>query len=327
MKTVSLQTHHGPTNLAIMEHLLKNLEEDFFLLFENRNTLIVGRHQNTDDEVNPTFVKRHRPTILRRLSGGGAVYQDIGNLNVVFITSATHFNDFTRFTSPILNVLRNLGLDARFTGRNDITIDGKKVSGNAQVKHGTRMMHGATILFDADLTSIANALTPDRQKLADKGVKSVRARIQNVKPLLASPMCINQFKDLIMHEVLGGEANAEHVYHLTDDDLRQIEAIQRARYENRDWNVGKSPSLTHHVITRTAFGTLSVRYAIRNNHLTDLAIHSDALTDTDHIDVEAFFRGVELTGGSLLERASEAKAEGYDAALIDAIVDCLSKVT
>ncbi len=323
MKTIRMRSHHGPTNLAIMEHVLTTFDEDFFLIFENKNTLIVGRHQNTYDEVNAAFVKTYHPDIIRRLSGGGAVYQDVGNINMVFITSAAYFNDFTRFTRPLIAVLRHLGVNAQFTGRNDIVINGKKVSGHAQAKRGARMIHGGTILFEANLSIIVAALSPNTHKLNAKGVRSIASRIANVNPLLEKPLTKAQFKALLLQEVFGRTPTDADIYQLSETDQQEIERIKRARYENPEWNVGKSPALKHRVTKRVGETTITVRYTTHEGCLSDLVIHSDALTDANHSVLEAHFRGTPMTAVDLTQKACEAKTRGVDADLLKAVLACL----
>ena len=177
-------------NLAAEEYVLKEFQEECFMLWRNEPSIIVGKNQNTLAEINLDYVRQHKIPVVRRLSGGGAVFHDLGNLNFTFIVNedVSSFSDFKRFTQPIIDVLRKLSVNAEFSGRNDITIDGKKISGNAQYYYKNRILHHGTLLFSSSITDLSAALKVRPVKFEDKGVKSVSKRVTNISEHLKEPL-------------------------------------------------------------------------------------------------------------------------------------------
>ncbi|MBR4256441.1 MAG: lipoate--protein ligase family protein, partial [Clostridia bacterium] len=173
-------------NLASEQYLLDTEEDDVFMLWRNRPSVIIGRNQNAYAEINRGFVTDNDIAVVRRLTGGGAVFHDLGNINFTFITKKGGADalDFARFCQPVIDALRALGVPAELSGRNDMTADGRKFSGNAQCVYNGRVMHHGTLLFDADMNSMAGALNVDPEKMKSKGVKSVRARVCNLREFL-----------------------------------------------------------------------------------------------------------------------------------------------
>jgi lipoate-protein ligase A len=181
-------------NLALEEYLLKETDpgDDLFMLWQNRPAIIVGRNQNTWDEINLDFVRKNNIAVVRRMTGGGAVYHDLGNLNFTFIArdrkESSAILDFARFARPVVDALRELGVPAEFSGRNDIVVDGAKVSGNAQYRYKDLVLHHGTLLFDSRIEDMVQALNVSKDKIASKGVASVRSRVASQK-ILAMAKC------------------------------------------------------------------------------------------------------------------------------------------
>ena len=230
-------------NLALEQYVFDTLgqREPVFMLWQNDNTIVVGRHQNTAEEINAEFVREHGVRVVRRLSGGGAVYHDLGNLNFTFITDGGSGMglDLKLFCQPVALALEELGVKAEISGRNDITIDGKKFSGNAQYKKNGRVMHHGTIMFDSNLDTVAQALQVSADKIASKGVKSVRSRVTNVRPYLAEDVTLEEFKVLLAHFILGTDQPQR--YELTQADLDAVQALRDGQYATWEWNYGQSP--------------------------------------------------------------------------------------
>ena len=174
-------------NMALDEYVANHLnpDNDYFYFYQNTPTVVIGRNQNTIEEVNLDYVKKHGITVVRRMSGGGAVYHDLGNINFSFVVnySQEDFNSMERFARAIIKALEKLGLKAEFTGRNDITLDGKKFSGNAQYVTKKRILHHGTLLFDSDLTVLTKALNVKAEKISSKGIKSVKSQSHKCKGL------------------------------------------------------------------------------------------------------------------------------------------------
>ena len=229
-------------NLAAEEYVLKEFQEECFMLWRNEPSIIVGKNQNTLAEINLDYVRQHKIPVVRRLSGGGAVFHDLGNLNFTFIVNedVSSFSDFRRFTQPIIDVLRKLSINAEFSGRNDITIDGKKISGNAQYYYKNRILHHGTLLFSSSITDLSAALKVRPVKFEDKGVKSVSKRVTNISEHLKEPITIEQFIDLIMNHIREQTRGSE-MYEFTQEDIEKIEKLVREKYSTWEWNFGTSP--------------------------------------------------------------------------------------
>jgi lipoate-protein ligase A len=188
-------------NLAMEEYLLKNFNEDLFILWRNESSVIVGKNQNTLSEINLEYIKENNIPVVRRQSGGGAVFHDLGNINFTFIANDNNsFSDFKRFTQPIIDLLKTLDINAEFSGRNDLLIDGKKFSGNAQYNYKNKVMHHGTLLFSSQIGDLSNALKVKPIKFEGKGIKSVKSRVTNISEHLKYDIDILEFKDFTNFE-------------------------------------------------------------------------------------------------------------------------------
>lgn len=234
-------------NLAMEEYLLKNFNEDLFILWRNESSVIVGKNQNTLSEINLEYIKENNIPVVRRQSGGGAVFHDLGNINFTFIANDNNsFSDFKRFTQPIIDLLKTLDINAEFSGRNDLLIDGKKFSGNAQYNYKNKVMHHGTLLFSSQIGDLSNALKVKPIKFEGKGIKSVKSRVTNISEHLKDNIDILEFKDLVMNHL--AKSNADNKpYALTQDDITSINTLVDEKYNSWDWNFGNSPkySLTN----------------------------------------------------------------------------------
>jgi lipoate---protein ligase len=270
-------------NLAAEEYFLKNSEEDIFMLWRNEPAIIVGKHQNSLSEINVDYVKENNIRVVRRLTGGGAVFHDLGNLNFTFIQSDKEhtFHDFRKYTQPILDVLLKLGIDARFEGRNDLTIEGKKFSGNAEMAWKNRVLHHGTLLFSALMTDLSQALKVDPAKFQDKAVKSVRSRVTNISEHLKQPMDVMQFSELIQDHITEMYPDARF-YELTDEDHRLINELVDTRYNTWDWNFGNSPAYNFRKIVRTEnSGTIEFCMEVKNGNIIQTGIFGDYFSIED----------------------------------------------
>ena len=242
---LDLTTTDPAWNLAVEEYVFDRLPKDrmYVMLWQNDHAIIIGKHQNTLAEINESYVKEQGIRVVRRLSGGGAVYHDMGNLNFTVIADAEgDALDFGRFCDIVIRALAQVGVKAERNGRNDMTIDGKKFSGNAQYIRQGRVMHHGTILFDSNGTVLANALQVDPAKIQAKGIKSVRSRVTNVRPCLPVDMTLPQFREVLLQSIL--EQFPGESYTLTEKDIAEIHAIKTQRYDTWDWNFGHSPACT-----------------------------------------------------------------------------------
>ena len=242
---LDLTTTDPAWNLAVEEYVFDHLPKDrmYVMLWQNDHAIIIGKHQNTLAEINESYVKEQGIRVVRRLSGGGAVYHDMGNLNYTIIADAREDSlDFGRFCDMVIRALAKAGVQAERNGRNDMTIDGKKFSGNAQYVRGGRIMHHGTILFDSDMSVLAGALRVDPAKIQAKGIKSVRSRVTNVRPYLPDDLTLAQFRAFLLESIL--ELFPGEKYELSETDIAAISAIKEKRYGTWQWNFGSSPACT-----------------------------------------------------------------------------------
>lgn len=243
---LDLTTTDPSYNLAMEQYVFDCLPRDrmYFMLWQNDNAIIVGKYQNTLSEINLEAVGRRGIRVVRRLSGGGAVYHDMGNLNFTFITDAASGTalDMKLFCQPVVRTLAALGVHAEVNGRNDITIDGKKFSGNSQYLRQGRVMHHGTIMFNSDLSVVSEALQVDPTKFQTKGVRSVRSRVTNVADHLDRPVSLPEFRRILLENIL--RENPGQPYPLTPEDLAAVEKLREERYAAWDWNYGQSPACT-----------------------------------------------------------------------------------
>lgn len=283
-----LNTQTDPSfNLAAEQYLLQNANEDCFMLWRNHNTIVVGKNQNTVSQINPEFVKEHGITVVRRITGGGAVYHDLGNINFTFIKVGGHVKkiDFCAYTRPILEYLNQSSVPARLDGRNDLIVDGLKISGNAQHIHKAKVLHHGTLLFDVDLEMLATVLLTDPEKYRDKAVQSIRSRVTNIRKYIPGHPTVEQFMD-----DLGLHMQKFHnaaVTRFCEKDLKQINRLASEKYQQWSWNFGESPAYDFSKSTRTPGGTLDIRMQVKDGTIEDIRIFGDFFGIDPVSDIEA----------------------------------------
>jgi len=282
-------------NLAIEEYALKQLpdSDDYLLFYINEPSIIIGKNQNTIEEINADYVAEHRIHIVRRLSGGGAVYHDLGNLNFSFITNddGQSFHNFRKFTEPVVQALKQLGVEAELTGRNDIQVGERKISGNAQYSTKGRMYSHGTLLFASEMEHVASALKVNADKIKSKGIKSIRSRVANITEFLDSQMTIEEFRSAILHSMFGGGEVEE--YKLTEKDWANIHKLSGARYQSWDWNYGKSPKSNFRASKRfDGIGTVEVQLDIEKGRIREAKVYGDFFGVREVSELEAVLREV-----------------------------------
>ncbi|MEI8217189.1 MAG: lipoate--protein ligase [Eubacteriales bacterium] len=264
-------------NIGSEEYYLSNFEEDIFYLYINSPCIVVGKHQNTSSEINQSYVNKNQIDVVRRMSGGGAVYHDHGNLNFGFITQ-NKGNDidavFREFTLPILNVLKKLGVQAEFSGRNDLVIKDMKISGVAQYHTSTRVLLHGTLLFNSDLSKVSDSLNADPRKFQDKSVKSIRSRVSNISPFLSQPLNIEEFTSIIIKEVLS-EFSGSSLYELSELDIEQIEKLAHGKYSTWEWVYGNSPKFTYQGELKYEKGILDIGLNVQAGVIRQVSIFGD----------------------------------------------------
>lgn len=264
-------------NLAIEEYALKNLDidESYLLFYINEPSIIIGKNQNTIEEINTDYVEKQGLHVVRRLSGGGAVYHDLGNLNFSFITKddGDSFHNFKKFTEPVIEALNKLGVKAELSGRNDILAEGRKISGNAQFSTRGRMFSHGTLLFDSEMENVVSALRVKKDKIESKGIKSIRSRVANISEFLEEKLTIEEFRSTLLKYIFN-DSDVEE-YALTDEDWDRIHALSKERYQNWDWNYGKSPSFNLQHSHRFPVGQIDVRLEVRKGTIENCKIYGD----------------------------------------------------
>ncbi len=276
MLCIISESLYAPFNIATEEYLLKHKDEDCFLLYRNKPSIIVGRHQNTLSEINIDYVKENNIPVVRRMTGGGTVFHDLGNLNFCFIMNSGEGESWTfeKYTEPVLNVLRDLGIDARLQGRNDLTIDGLKFSGNAKLMWQDKVLQHGTILYSAKMPDLSAALKANPLKFADKAVKSVRSRVTNVSSHLPQPLPLGEFIDRIHGYVKELYPEAED-YSFDQSETELIQSLVDSKYDTWDWNYGHSPKYNFYKGIRTKAGTIEFYLNVSKGLIEGLNIYGD----------------------------------------------------
>jgi len=298
-------------NLAMEQYLFDTVgqDNDIFFLWQNDNAIIIGKNQNAEAEINKDFVAKNGIKVVRRLSGGGAVYHDLGNINFTFITCAeTTEPNMRRFCEPVAALLRTMGADAYVSGRNDILISGRKVSGNAQYVKNNRCMHHGTILFDSDLDIVVQALTPSSAKLQSKGVASIRSRVATVREHIVN-CSIEEFKEKLKHSVLGDIFTE---YRLTAEDGVAIEKLRNERYATWEWNFGKSPRFSLRKERRIeGCGNIEVYFEAQNGIIEAMEFFGDYFGNRDTAELAVMLVGCRLEETAVREAIAGADISCY----------------
>jgi len=275
------QSNNDPYfNLATEEYFLKNFREDFFMLWRSRPSVVVGKHQNALAEINHKFVRSYKIPVARRLSGGGTVFHDPGNVNFTFIRNVANISEvnFKVFTIPVIEALKKLGVEAYTTGRNDLLIDGKKISGNAEHVHKNRVLHHGTLLFDSHLEALKGALKVDLSKFEDKAVQSNRSEVTNIADYLPNLISVEEFTDFLFGKISRNYTEFR-VYELTPEDIEAIEKLSIEKYQTWDWIFGYSPRYRFTNSMNTANGAISVSLVVEKGYLAEASVSGDISTE------------------------------------------------
>lgn len=265
-------------NLALEEYALRNFKphQDYLLFYINEPSIIIGRYQNTLEEINLSYTVEKGIHVIRRISGGGAVYHDFGNLNFSFMTDydVRNLNNFRKFAEPVIKILNRMGVPAEMKGRNDVVANDKKISGNAQFSTGKRMFSHGTLLFDTALGEVANALNVKMSKIESKGHKSVRSRVANISEFLTEKMTIEAFREAILTGLYQEKPNFE-TYRLTEEEWKAVYDLRKEKYKSWDWNFGRSPDFNVHRSKRFAIGEIDIRLMVKKGEIVNMKIYGD----------------------------------------------------
>lgn len=278
-------------NMAAEEYLVKNSKDEIFMLWQNDDTIVIGRNQNTLSEINYDYVKENNISVVRRMSGGGAVFHDLGNINYTFILNSDNdFSNYEKFTQPIIDFLKTLGVNASLSGRNDLLIGDKKFSGNAQYMHKNRIMHHGTLLYSSQSDKIVSSLKVSEDKIKSKGIKSVKSRVTNISEHIQNPPSAKDFIASLQSFMMEN-GNISGKYNL-ENDRKEIEALKDAKYATWDWNFGYSPKYTFSKKERFPFGGVEICMNVQSNGIIEyIKIFGDFFSKKDISELEGIICG------------------------------------
>ncbi len=300
-------------NLALEEYVFEKLDpgQDYFMLWQNDNAVIVGKYQNSAREVDMRAVEERGIRVVRRLSGGGAVYHDMGNLNFTIITAAKQAEklNFGFFATPLIATLAQFGVKAQATGRNDITVEGAKFSGNAQYSKRGRIMHHGTILYNSDLSVLGKVLRPRPDKFADKAVQSVRSRVTNLKPYLGEVSLV-ELKKAFAAQM--DKENGLSPRTLTEADLAAAREIAAARYDTWDWNFGKSPDYLAEKCRRfEGVGEIELHFTAEDGRISSFTTYGDYFGEGAGDELQTRVVGAKAQHAALLQALEGLNLDRY----------------
>jgi len=279
-------------NLAAEEYLLKSSHEEYFLLWRNEPSIVVGKHQNALAEIDLTYARERGFKVARRISGGGTVFHDLGNLNFSFITNGEEGKqvNYRKYARPIVEVLAKLGIEASFSKRDDILVGGMKISGNASHVYKQRVLHHGTLLFSSDLTDLSKALKTTPELFTDKAVKSVRSKVTNISDHLENTIDVTVFRDMIIKHIVDENEGVIHEY--SEAEIKEISRLQEERFSTWDWNFGYSPKYVFKKEMVVRRGKISVEMKVVSGKIDELFLQSDFLGRTDTTILEKMMTGI-----------------------------------
>lgn len=314
MKYIISHSNDPAFNIAQEAYAFREMldEDEIFILWINEPTIVIGKHQNAIEEINKEYTDAHDIHVVRRLSGGGAVYHDLNNLNYTIISNKADEGafDFKTFSKPVIDTLAKLGVKAEFTGRNDLEIDGKKFCGNAQAYYKGRMMHHGCLMFDVDRSVLADALKVSKDKIESKGIKSVRARVTNINDELPKKMSVLEFRDALLEQVK--EENPDMTeYTFSEAELERIKQLAKEQFGNWNWIYGTAPDYTIKRSVRYPAGKITTYANVEKSVIKAIKIYGDFFGIGDVADIEELLVGCRYDYKDVLEKLKTIDTTHY----------------
>ena len=269
-------------NLALEEYFFKQIEDDSIILWRSENAIVVGKHQNTLAEINMPYAQSKNIKIARRLSGGGTVYHDLGNLNFTFIQTGEKEKlvDFAKFLKPIINALAELGVEAIQGKRNELLVEGKKISGNAEHTFKNRVLHHGTLLFNTKLDVLIKSLRINPLKYQDKAIKSVQSRVVNLNQYISGDF--DHFRSTLANS-LKKQFEIETNYVISDIEIEEIKRLEKEKYQTWDWNFGYSPTYTLSKVLKTNDGEVPMKISVKKGLINEITLEGDNVSHVEEL--------------------------------------------
>ena len=303
-------------NHAIEEYVMGKFDEECFMMWRNRPCILIGKNQNTRAEINMNYVKEHNLEVVRRMSGGGAIFNDLGTLNFTFISVGENnvFADFSKFTYPIIRALKKLSVNAELSGRNDLTVNDKKFSGNSQYRHKNKILHHGSILFSVNMENLSKSLNASPIKFSDKSVKSVKKRVVNLCECIDRPMTVVEFKNFLMKSIMEEcreKCKPVKIYRLSGEDWKKIKKISDNKYVLWQWNYGNLKKFTYFNEKKFKGGIVQVYVNVHRGIIDRINFFGDFFGRGEIKDFENKFVGMRYDESEILKVLESADVEMY----------------
>jgi len=312
MLCISSPSNDPYFNLASEEYLLKCFQEDVFLLYRNTPSIIVGKHQNTLAEINHPFVQEKGILVARRISGGGTVFHDMGNLNFAFMSSGKEGElvDYGKYTKFIIDAMATMDLNVWMGKRNELLLGKKKISGTASHVFKRRVLHHGTLLFSSKMRNLSKALKVQSDRFSDRAVKSVPSQVTNIQDHLVEKMNLDDFQNRILAYIFKNTDNARD-YHFNEQDLKDIEHLRDSKFSTWEWNFGYSPKYQFSKNLVFKSGTLALHMNVEKGIIREVNFEGEFMTTKDIHKLEDVLVGTIHDPETLRNRLSGINVADY----------------